>query len=268
MDKYEFKCWAEKAVSGIIFPPDREKVYRELVDHLEDHYDFLREGGFDDDTARIKAVEAMGDAYEIAPQLAEIHRPFWGYFLRATRVILVIALIITLIPFGIRVWNLDYGLPLSLWPDRYVLSASTYGEGTGRTLLHMSKPNISQKSDGYTFTLTNAVHWHNDEYDNNVFLVYMKEFHPLPWAQHGAAGNWFWAEDSLGNIYTCYYDQYPDDESPVFYQHGNETSPFSYTYAMWTGSDVPEEAQWLDIRYTRDGRNLVWRIDLTGGGGA
>lgn len=265
MDKYEFKFWAEKAVSGIMFPPDREKVYRELVDHLEDHYAFLREEGLDDNAARQASVEAMGDAYEIAPQLAQIHRPFWGYFLRVTRVILVIVSIITLIPFGIHVWNTDYGLPLSHWPDSNVLSMATYGEGTGRTLLHMSKPNITQKSDGYTYTLTNAVYWKNDEYDNSVFFVYIKEFHPLPWAEHGAAGEWFQAEDSLGNIYECYYEHRPDEESPVLYSWGNETSPFSYTYAMWTGTDVPEAAEWIDIRYTRDGRNLVWRIDLTGG---
>lgn len=268
MDKYEFKCWAEKAVSGIIFPPDRESVCRELMDHMEDHYDYLLEEGLDDDTARKKAVEAMGDAYEIAPQLAAIHRPFWGYFLRATRVILVIALVITLIPFGIHAWNTDYGLPVSHWPDGHVLSMSTYGEDTGRTLLFLSSPNVTQRSDGYTFTLTHAVHWRNEEYDNSVFLVYMKESHPLPWAQHGAAGEWFWAEDSLGNVYECYCDHHPDEDTPVLSVWGNETGPFSYTYALWPSTDVPEDAQWLDIRYTRDGRNLVWRIDLTGGDAA
>lgn len=263
MERNEFRRWCEKAVSGIVYPPDRQKVFRELMEHMEDHYDALHEEGFASEIARQLTVEAMGDAYEIAPQLAQIHRPFWGRLLQATRVLLVLAAIVTLIPFYKYAYETDYYLPM--WPEWELYSADAYGGDTGRTLLHLSKPNISQRSDGYTFTLTRAVQWYNEEYDNSCFFLHMKEFHPLPWAEHGAAGVWFWAEDSLGNVYECYYNHYPDEETPVMYTRGNETSPFSYTYQMWINDDIPEDAQWLDIRYTRDGRNLVFRIDLAGG---
>lgn len=262
---YEFKCWCEKAVSGIIFPPDQRKVYRELMAHMEDHYDMLRETGYCEDQAIAMTVEAMGDPYPIARDLAEIHRPFWGMVLQATRVALVVALVIILIPFVRHAWETDYEIPMWSWA---AFSEENYGEGSGRTLLHLSEPNISRSSNGYTYTLTDAIHWHNDEYGNNVFIVYMKEFHPLPWAEHGAVDGWFWAEDSLGNTYECYYQHRPDEETPVLYSHGNATSPLTYTYALWVSPDLPEEAQWVDIRYTRDGRNLVFRVNLTGGDAA
>ena len=260
---YEFKCWCEKAVAGIIFPPDQRKVCRELMEHMEDHYDMLREAGYCEDIAISMTVEAMGDPYPIAKDLAQIHRPFWGVVLKATQIILVIALVITLIPFVKHAWETDYGRPM--WTDWAVLREDAYGEGTGRTLLHLSKPNISRKSDSYTYTLTDAVHWHNDEYGNNVFFAYIKETHPLPWAEHGAVNGWFWAEDSLGNIYECYYQHRPNEETPVLYSDFNASSPFSCTYALWINQSLPEEAEWLDIRYTRDGRNLVFRVNLSGG---
>ena len=263
---YEFKCWCEKAVSGIIFPPDQRKVFRELMEHMEDHYDILREEGYCEDIAIAMTVEAMGDPYPIARDLAQIHRPFWGYVLQATQVILVIALVITLIPFIRHAWKSDYTPPMST--DWAVFREDAYGEGTGRILRHLSEPNISRKTDGYTYTLTNALCWHNEEYGNNVFIVYLKEFHPLPWAEHGEAGDWFWAEDSTGTVYECYYEHRPYEETPVLYSRGNDTSPFSHTYALWLSGDLPDEAEWVDIRYTRDGRNLVFRVNLNGGDGA
>ena len=262
MKNYEFRRWCEKAVSGILFPPDREEVYRELMNHLLDHFDHLVEQGFDEDTARTMTVESMGDALEIAPQLAEIHRPFWGKFLYATRILLIIAAIITVIPLAKFVWKADYYEPL--WTDWRVFSEADYGGDTGRTLLHLSEPNVRSRSDGYAFTLTDAVYWRSEDSGSHTFFVYMKEFHPLPWADHGAAGEWFWAEDSLGNVYVCNSVPHSED-TPALYAYGAQTNLFTHTYALWINEDVPPEAEWVDIRYTRDGRNLVFRVDLTGG---
>lgn len=37
----DFDDWCYHAVAQIRFKPDREAVFRELKDHLEDHYDDL-----------------------------------------------------------------------------------------------------------------------------------------------------------------------------------------------------------------------------------
>lgn len=265
MSTFEFRRWCDRAVSGIVFPPDRQKVYRELMNHLEDHYDTLRETGYCEDIAVAMTVEAMGDALEIAPQLAAIHRPFWGKLLYATRAILVIAAIITVIPLLLYAWETVYYPPM--WTDWNVFSEASYGGDTGRTLLHLSEPDVRRTSDGYTFTLTNAVHWYSEESGSSCFFIYMEEFHPLPWAAHGEAGSWFWAEDNLGNQYACDYSRLAYD-TPTVYSKGSQTSLFTCTYAMWINDHVPLDAEWIDIRYTRDGRNLAFRVNLTGGDGA
>ena len=36
---------------------------------------------------------------------------------------------------------------------------------------------------------------------------------------------------------------------------------------MWLSGYVSQEAQWIELRYQRAGRNLVLRIDLEGGEG-
>ena len=265
MDTYKFRRWCDKAVSGILFPPDREKVYRELMAHMEDHCDYLLEQGYDEETARQMTVDAMGDAYEIAPQLAEIHRPFWGRLLYATRSLLVIAAIVTVIPFFLFVRDNFYLPPM--WTNWNVFSEVSYGGDTGRTLLHLSEPDITRRSDGYTFTVTDAVFWRSEDDGSNCFFIYMKESHPLPWAEHHAAGSWFWAEDNMGNVYGCDYARRTDD-APTLYSNSSRTGLFTCIYAMWINKDLPEDAQWVDIRYTRDGRNLAFRVYLDGGDAA
>lgn len=263
MEIYKFKCWCEKAASGISFPPDRRKVYQELMAHMEDHYDLLLEHGLDPDTAQQMTVEAMGDPWPIAKDLAAIHRPFWGYFLRATRVILVIATLIAVIPLGIFLINTSFDGPwVHVW-DMY--SVSSYGGDTGRTLLHRSEPNASFESDGYTFTATDAVVWRHDESGYTAFYCLIEQFNPLPWASHTEVGYWFWAEDSLGNYYYSHYETAQDEEPRVSAIYGNmsQTGILTYTYEFWI-NDFPK-AEWIQIHYTRDGRNEVLFIDLTGG---
>lgn len=263
MDTYKFKCWCEKAASGIVFPPDQQKVYRELMNHMDDHYDFLLEQGYDPDIAQQRVVDAMGDPWPIAKDLAAIHRPFWGYFLRATRIILIIALIVTVIPLGIYAWNNSYGI--SSWAHWDIWDPASYGGDTGRTLLHMSEPNVTRRDSGYTFTVTDALWWDSDDSDYSCLMIYMKEFHPLPWAMHNEVGGWFWAEDSEGNIFEAFNVHGNLDEDPGVQAWGNPTGPFTWTYQIWINFSMPYDAEWIDFRYTRDGRNLVWRIDLTGG---
>lgn len=255
---YKFKCWVEKAVSGIIFPPDKIQVATELYHHLEDHCDALVAQGYSAEDAQRLAVEAMGDAREIAPQLAALHRPFWGYFLRITRILLVILALITVIPFGKFLYEGNFQKA-----DFF----DYYREENGSTLEFYDKPGVSFTAEGYTFTVKEVMQWYNEAYGTDTFCLLMTEFHPLPWAVHGEVGCWFWAEDSQGNRYESHYSTGPDSEGAVLYTYDNNTSPFTHTYEMWINGGLTG-SQWLDIHYDRDGRNYVLHIDLTGGDGA
>lgn len=266
MEIFQFRRWCENAVSGIIFPGDKREVYRELMAHMEDHYDALLEQGIDEKTAREMVEKAMGDPWPVAKQLAQIHKPFWGYFLRTTRVLLVIVFLIALIPLIRFARDTDFRVPSVQRWDMY--DTASYGGDTERTLLHLSEPEVSFESDGYTFTVTDAVCWHSEESDIQFFCCLIDQFNPLPWAVHSEVGYWFWAEDSLGNHYYSYYESAQDEDprKPAMYGNQSQTGLLTCTYEFWI-NDFPD-AEWLKIHYDRDGRNEVLFIDLTGGGAA
>ena len=83
------------------------------------------------------------------------------------------------------------------------------------------------------------------------------------WSEQADIGRWFWAEDSAGNYYYSFYEAY-DSEKHV---RGNNyrTGLFTETYEMWLSGYEGEDLQWVDLHYDRSGRDLVLRIDLTGG---
>lgn len=267
MRHYKFEDWCHNAVSGIGFPPDRDKVYRELYDHMEDHYDALRAGGVEPSDAEKQVFDSMGDAFAIGKQLAEIHQPFWGYFLRATRWILAIVLVLTCIPLGHYFWQLNYSDPSH--HDYDIYDPDNYGGNTGRTLLMLTEPDISFTDGGYTYRVTDAVVWQDvHEGEERAFLyLRMKMSNPRPWALFP---NWMddpmyelCALDSLGNYYKTMNERV---DAEMFYvcARGSQTSPFTYEYEIWI-HDLQLENDWIEFVYGRDGRDHRIRIHLPGG---
>lgn len=263
---FAFRRWAENAVSRIAFPGDRKKVYTELLAHMEDHYEALLEQGMEAQVAREEVEKAMGDPFAVAKELEAIHHPFWGYFLRATRIILVLVLLVTLIP-------LDRLLQERLFQDPDfrgwdVYDEESYGADTGRTLLHQSGQDSSFETDGYTYTVTRAVIFREEEYDRTTFQCQVKESNPIPWAPHAEAGGWFWAEDSLGNFYYSSYETAQDEDprKPAVNAWVVRKGILADTYEFWI-NDFPE-AEWVKLHYTRDGKDEMLFIDLTGGASA
>lgn len=271
---YKFTNWASTATVLIGFGPDRKKVQEELLGHMQDHYDVLIAEGMPEEEACDQVLACMGDAIEVAPQLAAVHRPFWGYFLRASWIAVIVLLCLCIIPACGYVVNLELGTCPSLRhrdADLYV--ASSYGGDTGRTLHHLSEPTGSFTTDGSTFTLTDAVVFtqYNKYQDRDITHLYVliRQKSLIPWqaqsqySEYFPVSAYFTAVDSLGNEYPCYFDALHSDESNVN-ALGYQSGIFTYTHECWI-NDFPAEAQWVDIRYERDGRNYSLRIDLTGG---
>lgn len=268
MRHHAFEDWCDSAVSGIIFSPDQVTVYKELYAHLEDHYDFLRAQGVEPGDAEKQVVEAMGDPYVIAPQLAAIHKPFWAYFLRATRWLLIVMLILTCIPIGKFLLELDFSDPSH--HDYDIYDASNYGGDTGRTLLMLTQPDISFKDSGYTYTVTDAVVWkHTYEGEEKAFLyLRLKQFNPLPWAVFDNWQNYalyhLYAVDALGTYYYCMEDRLSYEE-PYVALSGDQTGPMTHEYVLWINDIQLEGNDWIEFIYDRDGRDHTIRIDLPGG---
>ena len=270
---YEFRVWCENATSGIRYAPDRQMVYEELLNHLYDHYDALVEDGMDHESARKAALEAMGNARQIAPQLAAIHRPFWGYLLSLTRVALAIALCAVVICGGLRVLRTDYHDESdSLHEIDHFNDTQVQLNDMTRTRVFYTEPEVTACSDGYTFTLTKAAVWHTDvnelgKTDTYRFYFQIDVFNPRPWAEHRDIIRWFYAVDSLGNIYDCYYDGIIN-YAPYISGNDYPTGPLTYTHDMWISDYRSEDAEWIEFRYDRSGRSIALRLDLTGGDAA
>lgn len=278
MKNASFHMWCLVATGRIGFLPDRQRVRAELEQHLNDRYEgFLAQGHDPDDAAKM-TLEAMGSASELAPQLAAIHRPFWGYFLRTVQAVLILLLCLSILPIWDYITNLNLRDKPNLYPTYDVYDSDSYGGDTGRTLLHLSQPDVAFSSDGYRFTVTDAVmvREYSESQGKEVTQLYflVDQRGQLPWseteryynrAQYSAVCRLFTAKDSLGNFYYSYAEQSLDNPGlqVVYCQSGL----FTCTYACWI-NDFPAEAEWVDVCYERDGRSFSLRIWLTGGDGA
>ena len=90
----EGEYWLRDAVKYVKFPPDRRRVQEELYEHMiSRNLDFLARGASEEEADRL-VCEAMGDPEEVGKALAEVHKPFWGYFLRVLRIVMALVLLL------------------------------------------------------------------------------------------------------------------------------------------------------------------------------
>ena len=274
MLKNELKQWCEVATCRIRFGPDRKKVADELMGHMEDKRDALIAQGLTEDEATAKAMEAMGDAKEIAPQLGAIHRPFWGYLLRSSKIVVIVLLCLSLCTAGKYAKSLKLKETPTL-RDFDIYTTESYGGDTGRTLLHLSHPDLSFTSDGSRFVISDAALIKDVRPDGTPFpptlYIRMRQTSVLPWQEHMkyftsawvTSGSQFNARDSLGNAYPPFYTPSKEDAKPV-YANTVQSGIFTATHELWI-VDFPPEAEWVDICYELDGRAFSLRIYLDGG---
>lgn len=273
----KFKNWSYNAASKILFPPDMRKVQQELYDHMTDHYEELLLRGIDPGTAETMTLEAMGDPFEIAPLLGEIHRPFWGYFLRMLRVTLVLLLLIMAVPIVNHIVSI-YGNPM--W---YIFDTDTETCAADVEIhtIKVVQADDSFRSENAVYSLTEASVWNGTQtYEDGsqkdrTFLAFrMEQKNLLPYGLDSFTYSsliiplsWVWAKDNLGNHYYSFMERsYETDSGELYLQiHGTQTGLMTYSYEFWV-NDFPDDVQWLELHYDRDGRDYVLYIDLTGGG--
>lgn len=248
--------WCSEAVSKIYYPPDRDAVYEELRQHLDDRCEELLAQGISKDEAAKKAIEAMGDPNELSIQLAAIHRPFWGFacsitkwLLRAVAIITAVVLLVNIV-----VHFLDkspsFGKPDPLW------------RGNGTVYLS-AKQNWVDSSDGYTFVVKNA-YIRDDIYINSDGIEEAKPFLMVEMTiltfnnivRPSGAKARFWGIDNQGREYEGRYFQ-------VF--KATPERPFVNDHCYKIPLETYEDLTWFELRYTDAGRDLVLHIDLTGG---
>ena len=257
MHHQEFYYWCRDAVSKIKYIPDRTKVYAELREHMEDRYHSFIDKGMSDKEATQKTVEVMGDPGELAVQLAAIHKPHWAYTLIFTRVIAVLMAVVTLCV-GVKYWH-D-------WKYTYYVKSYNFFASNARLVASLDKE-VSDSSDGYTFRVVNAelrrTAVGSESYYERM-LLQIEVSNPRPWAQEQQILDYIWAVDNFGNYHTGTYGKCEDPEPGVIGVIGGRQNLTTYSYDLLF-YDAQEGTQWVELHYDRAGRDLVLRVDLTGG---
>ncbi len=263
MQHVELTHWCIHAVQKIKYPPDREKVYLELRQHLDDRCEDFLAQGMDEDAAAKKACAVMGDPYEIADYLAAIHRPFWGYAYSIAKwlciVVAVVALFVTL-------WT-----ALPAFGNQYRQPEYQYFNPYTDTAIYDWKKELylepgSHFSDsGWRVTLDKASFWRTStEYGYLFFQLNIRSL------LHGdiqpSFTNFITARDNLGREYASLNKVLVAEEDRFVSGQNFHSSPFTWLFDAQLVAFEPDGVEWVDILYEADGRNYALRIDLTGGG--
>lgn len=263
MEKWKFTRWCNTAAGKIRYFPDREHVAKELRDHLEDRYECFLAAGCSEEVAVDKALDAMGSAEEIAPQLAAVHRPFWGFLYSISKWIfrISVAIMITLTAgnIAISMINGEFRIHNTNWNPMYDPSFVD----AQRT--HYSEPDVRYYDSGYVFTLTQAAVWESPQRDSADLFFKIRIQAILPGAIRPDIIDHLWADDNLGRFYYPYSEgRYINHDRSVF---GNCTqiTPITWEYELRIYDFDAQGTQWIDIHYDREGRDMVLRIDLAGG---
>lgn len=264
MANREFVYWCKDALEGIRYWKIRNKVYAELYEHLEDRYEYFLAKGFEPKEAERKTLEAMGDPHELAPQLAAIHKPYWDYAAIATRVLAWALVILTVCHGAVFLYK--------EWP--YIWQRKDEWdpfEQGGEECVAYVEPDITHRDSGYTFRVDKAALWRTyyseptqkGEYFDSLYIR-MKVTNPIPWMREQTAVGNMWAIDSNGTYYRSNWGAVDGEPSvrymPKFTGINNTVSCYDIFFY-----DTVTDIQWMELHYERDGRNMVFHIDLTGG---
>lgn len=274
MMNLRFEAWIRRAVSLIVLPQDRVLAEMELMGHMEDRYQDNLERGVTPTEAERNTIDAMGDADDVAHRLGLIHLPFWTYCRMFSRRILLVTACLTLVClFGRALAEFafidGYRQPTYFRYDPY-RDTSVYDGASQLDRILYVQPNAAATSDGYTLTLTETALWHSTYTDirgqaqeDDLFHFRLKVTNPLPWAASTDISRWFWAVDDLGNYYYAAYESSTAD--PSVQGSIYHTGPLTYLHDLYLTDYASQDAQWIELHYDRAGRDLVLRIDLTGG---
>ncbi len=259
MNDKKFELWCKNATALIRYGPDRKAVEAELMAHLEDHRDALRAGGMEYKEAEAEAIRAMGDSKEVAQELARVHRPFWGYAYRITKVVAVLlcslALIFLIYDIGntARCLLISSGNPSTMQP----------GDGRQWELVAQAEPRASVWADGHWIKIPDACFW---KWENEYRLcLHLQVVTPFRQANFEAY-SYFWAVDSQGNYY-CSWDEGRFKDVPRIAIGGGHFSSQYQCFDMDVWGIPSADIEWVELHYDRDGRDIVLRIDLAGGDG-
>ena len=255
--------WCSDATLGIRVSPDKELVAQEIYDHIYDRMALLILEGMDGDSAEQAVMALMGNPLDVNAPLGRLHRPFWTLALRWAQRVMAVLTVLCLFTYGLHYLETVFFRNTIVEFDS---SAPPALSGTHQ-LLWQDKIRVTQSAEGYRIRAYQTSLWHTTSLDGDgreLLNIQLKIINPIPWSQEPDFGSWIWAEDNLGNRYVSGGLDTPAME-PAIQAIQYHTGATTYILDLWIFRYVSQNADWLDLHYDRDGRDLTLRIPLSGG---
>ena len=261
--------WLDAATARVRFTMDRERVRRELEDHLDDRIDAARERGMNWEEATATAVEAMGDPEPLAVELGKVHSPWLGRLWVLSRVLAVFALLVAVLAFlsgnlwsSLRTTLLGYGAwELEIPPEVEDINGRTITRTGLWEDLDLGEQNGYHWQVPLAFTRHSANQGTGDDgiYSMELYLTAETARFWEPWADSETV---LAVEDNTGCQYARWLPAGGTEIAPYFYANGSpdglgKSRATVYIYYMPDNRDL----KWLDLTIG----DTVLRVNLEGG---
>ena len=252
--------WLYIATRGIRFKPDRTAVRRELEAHLEDKRTDLQRifPELSSEEVERRAVESMGDAWEVREKLAKIHKPWLGYLWRLSQVLAVLACL-WLASFGVLRGDDAYlgDHPYSeLWDADDLPRTSVMGDDDDSRYLPGDDPDqllaleLGQTENvaGQNVSLRRAALWQGD--DGLELYLYLRIDTWRFWERGVLRQDWMKVTDDRGNCYALGVEsgEHPEDGSLMNGLTMGGFGPFHSGYEVYI-RDLDPDAKWIRLDY-------------------
>ena len=240
-----FEQFCDQVCSVIRLPLAKRLAREELTAHLEDHAAVLEEQGIEPKVAARRAVEAMGDPYQIGHELDRCHSPLVPGLTALFTVLGVMLILVSTVASGLHQTGLfahtsllPPSCTLPSQPDEtLVISGSASGSGT---------------VGGYTITAHDAALIRTPDYPNRPQLelqVSLSVSHWQLWLDnlelYEVPYTWIDSTSATGEAY-CFT---------------LSTSPLAASGYLAIADPTPG-AQWFTITLGKPGDQIILRIEL------
>lgn len=241
-----FEQFCDQVCSVIRLPLAKRLAREELTAHLEDHAAALEEQGVPPEEAARRAVEAMGDPYQIGHELDRCHNPLFPGLTALFTVLGIMLILVSTVASGLHQTGLfahDSLLPPSCTlpaqvNETLVVSGSASGGGT---------------VGGYTITAHNAALICTPDYPNSPSRLEIQASLSISHWQ-------LWLDNlALSQVPCTWIDS--TGATGEGYCSTWSTSPLAADGYLAITNPTPG-AQWFTVTLGKPGDQIILRIDL------
>jgi len=277
MASYHVDRWAKEATAKIRFAPDKAWVAEELRAHLEDRKEALMERGLEEREAERRAIESMGEAQAIADELAALHSPWPGWFWRASKIALWVAVIAAVVimldagfNFGKMITPIARHIQLNLYmdPDWRDLNASPEAAEHTREMVAQVERGDTAAAFGRLWTVRSGrvlrEHYYDTEGSEEAHTLYLNLWSLTPRLGDllsDQVGRNLWVRDSLGNTYPA--QNTVDIKTAERYTAGdNDADGLFHTRLLVMVLHFDPAAEWVELVCDRSDEPFTLRVEL------